>query len=235
MRAIRHYLVLALILATVTGCQMLPLGPDLASAPSPFGESPRIELTGVKTGNESDRIEILHTPQGDTTLIHTDVLDVVRTFDAQLTWQPVPTGTPGFERQFDYWLVGINVFRSRDRSAFAVFRFPQDWQSAPGSASDAGMIVITCEMMGFSPGAKAVEEAATAEPPSEAVSVPTIEPDIPDDNAPPSCGFASLEELQTYLPVLMAKAAEETRANRGLPEDEKGSTYAWSPIRVRIP
>jgi hypothetical protein len=235
MRAVRQYLILALIAATVSGCQMMPLGPDLARAPSPFGESASIYVETGTRGKDLAFARITHTASGDTATVHADLFQVGRDFDARLTWYPFAGGRADLDVPYDYWLTGINILQSADRSAYVILRLPKGWTPRPGTASKAEVMYVTCEMMGFYypfTRAKAVEYEA----PAEEDGPEPLRPEGPSkfmstELEAETCDFGAVEEVHAVAPQILLDADQA-----GMPSSESSiANYRWNPVSIRIP
>ena len=128
---------LAAVLAatTVSACSMFPVGPDLAKAPSPFGDAATIHIVDDKGDTLAD---ITHQPTGDRGVMTFGDFDS-KTYKADVTWHAFDSG---LKDDKVYWLAGVNLFQTADRSAYAVLRFPKGTnQDLPFKAD---MMVINC-------------------------------------------------------------------------------------------
>lgn len=205
----------ALSLAVILpACSMIALGPDLSKAPSPFGDAATIRLVG----DDGNTTEIHHTADGDTTTLKFDAVDQEKTFDGSLTWEPVTSADAG-DSTHDYWLAGINIFKTADRSAYIVLRYPHGLKIARPMTSDAfESILITCQMRGVDP--------TSLFDSGEASSSSSAAPQKP-------CDFAARADLDAFLPQMMAEARKAETA--GTASDSSGDDYHWQKMTVVLP
>ncbi len=218
---------------SLSACSMFPVGPDLAKAPSPFGDAATVQIVDDKGDTIAD---ITHQPTGDTGVMHFGDFDS-KTYKADLTWHAFDSGTK--DKQ-DYWLAGVNLFQTADRSAYAVLRFPQ------GADKDlpfkADMMVINCGMR-IDPDDMA--DAMTSDDSSSSNDSGSSEDSssgsAEEDQAKAmadqltSCDFDTLDQVYTFLPDMLAKARQETEDNKGKDEDDKTNDYEWEQVTIKIP
>src|SRR4051812_41640177 len=99
---------------TLSACSMFPVGPDLAKAPSPFGDAATVHILDDKGATIAD---LTHQPSGDRGVMTFGDFDS-KTYKADATWHAFDSGLK--DDKDDYWLAGINLFQTADRSAYAV-------------------------------------------------------------------------------------------------------------------
>jgi len=212
-------LVIAALAVALSGCSLFPIGPDLAATPSPFGDAPVVRL--LDPDSDDQPVEIQHTAAGDTTIIPVSPMSAGKSFNAGLTWHGFDGGLKDGK---DYWLVGINLFRTPDRSAYALLRFPHGTAFAPHSESrDAEMLMMTCTMRN--------PELALGFDPSEDDE---DDEDVAGANSKP-CDFETLDEVYAFVPQVLAASVKEDQDNAGKAEDDQSHDYKWEPVRIVVP
>ncbi len=220
----------------LSGCMMFPLGPDLAKAPSPFGNAPKVTLVDPEKGQD---ITIVHGPGGDTAVIEASGIVTGigsrSTFEAGVTWYRLD----GKDPDHDDWLVGLNIFKTLDRSAYVIMRYPRGLKITQPLDSDAfEMMPITCNMRGVDPFAKAPEAEAMASYVDGAAETPA--PEIASAPAPETqeraCDFVDMDEVRAVASDVLVKAQARDRATgEGASGDEISDDYKFAQFRVRIP
>lgn len=201
--------------AGLSACSMFPVGPDLTRAPSPFGDAPLVHFVG----SDGTTTEITHAANGDTAVLDLDPVNNGKTYEAGITWLPV--ANPG-DRDHDYWLAGINIFRTADRSAYLILRYPHGLKITRPMKSDAfETMLITCHMRGVEPlGFRASDEADSSDGTSSSSS----------SSDGKVCDFADRGDLDGFLPQVLDKA--KTAAASGSDDDDD---YKWQPVTIELP
>ena len=152
---LRQIGVVALASVLLVGCERpillwgnLVVGPDMGAA-GPFGARHAV-MTG-DSGNKDDkappmRIDI-H-PQGVTeeaTL--TGVLEGTKPYLAGVTWHEfTPIVAETNAARMDYWLIGLNLTRTPDRSIYGIVRFPH---GAALSVNGVEYVLLSCADLAF--------------------------------------------------------------------------------------
>jgi hypothetical protein len=231
-----NFLYIAVLSVGLSGCSFFAIGPDLDKTPTPFGPAPIVRL--ILQGADTPPIEIRHSNTGDTALVPASPMSKDKSFDASMTYYAFK---PAIEDHKDYWLVGINIFKTTDRSAYAVIRYPQGTQFTSGHSTAAEMLIMSCAMRGVYPPLtqplRQEEAISDNTPVSESADNQngngwTMAPTTSDDKI---CDFNSQDELYAFLPDLIRAAANEVENNKKKGEDEQSSDYRWEPIRIVIP
>ena len=240
MRTLLHFgglLAAVTVAVSLSACSMFPVGPDLAKAPSPFGEAATIHVVDDKGDTVAD---ITHQPTGDTGVMHFGDFDS-KTYKADLTWHAFDSG---MKDKQDYWLAGVNLFQMADRSAYAVLRFPH------GADKDlpfkADMMVINCGMR-IDPDdmADAIDSddssSSSSDDSSSDDSSSSSSPSAEEDQAKAmadkltGCDFDTLDQVYAFLPDMLAKAKQEVEDNKGKADDDKSNDYEWEKVTIKIP
>lgn len=225
---------------SLSACSMFPVGPDLAKAPSPFGDATRIQVVDDQGDTVAD---ITHQPTGDTGVLHFGDFDS-KTYNADVTWHAFD---PGLKDQQDYWLAGVNLFKTADRSAYAVLRFPHS--SGMSLPAKADMIVINCGMR-IDPDEMSdamTSDSMTSDMAEDSSSSSDSSSASPEDSSAgeiqakamaeqlTGCDFDTLDQVYTFLPDMLAKANQEVIDNKDKGEDEKTNDYEWEKVTIKVP
>lgn len=209
LRAVVSTVILA---AALSACGMFPVGPDLTKAPSPFGSAPVVHFIG----DDNKVTEIRHTALGDTAVLDfSSGGESGRSYEAAITWLPVGNGG---DAAHDYWLAGANIFRTADRSAYLVMRYPHGLKLAPPMKSDAfETMLVTCHMRGVEAFPSFDEDEASDGSSSSS----------PDSAPKKVCDFADRADLDAFVPTVLAKAQSA---------DADGDTdYKWDHVTIELP
>ena len=220
---------------SLSACSMFPVGPDLAKAPSPFGDAAQVQVIDDHGDTVAD---ITHQPTGDTGVLHFGDFDS-KTYNADVTWYAFD---PGLKDQQDYWLAGVNLFKTADRSAYAVLRFPRSAGMRPPAKAD--MMVINCgmridpdEMSDAMTSDTAEDSSSSSEDNSsgnEDSSAGEIQAKAMAEQLT-GCDFDTLDQVYKFLPDMLAKANQEVIDNKDKGEDEKTNDYEWEKVTIKVP
>ncbi len=214
---IRRVVIVVGLALALPACSMFPLGPDLARAPTPFGDAPVVQLVG----DDGQTTEIRHGDAGDTAVLNFDAVDKEKTFDAGITWLPISSGG---DPAHDYWLGGVNIFRTADRSAYVVLRYPHGLKIARPMKSDTfETIIMTCQMRGVDPAAAFMPQASSDDASSSSSS---------SDAPQKPCDFATRADLDAFVPEMMTTALKAEKAGADSGDD---SDYHWQKVTVVLP
>ncbi|MFT4076222.1 MAG: hypothetical protein QM647_11915 [Asticcacaulis sp.] len=218
----------------LSACSTLPIGPDLAKAPTPFGDAPLIRL--ITNDPETPPIEIRHTDTGDSAILPVSPMSKDKPFNATITYYGFTANTDDHQ---DYWLAGANIFQTADRSAYAVIRYPHGAEFQSGSHTNGEMLIVTCAMRGVYPPLTRPQKEDTPNDATASISSDhqdesglNITPLASDDKA---CDFNSQDELYAFLLQLVRAAADEAASNKKKSENDRSSDYEWQTIRIVIP
>ncbi|MDV6332481.1 hypothetical protein [Asticcacaulis sp. 201] len=226
-------LIMAVLATGLASCGGMPIGPDLARAPSPFGDAPIVRLVSTSPDDKAPPIEIFHGNATDTAVLPITPVSPEKSLDALITWQAFDGGVTDGQA---YWLVGANVFRTSDRSSYAVLRFPKSARFAPKSTTHAELMVLSCDMRtGYTPSAL----PASAHTPEDTVAGSPVTENMgmenEDDEPKKDCDFNSREEIDNFLPLLMKAAHQNSADTRKKTTDDGESHYQWEQVDILIP
>lgn len=223
---LKRFGALALAALALGGCQRpvalwgaLVVGPDMEAA-GPFAAD-HVVLTG-DSGDTDDkdtsappmRIDIRHAATDEAVL--TGVLEGTKPYNAGVTWHAfTPIVAEPNAVRMDYWLVGLNLTRTPDRSVYGVLRFPHGADpAAVGGAQDFEYVLLSCDDLAFARKTAFETDAHTT---------------IPLDAAPPpqagDCEFNSLKEAYT---VTQHALKNYDRVHR----EKDAPGLNWRPVRM---
>ena len=142
------------------------VGPDL-EAQGPFGNHP-VTLTAAEAPSPM-RIDIRPGGTEEATLTH--VVSDTKTYLAGVTWHvftPIVAETNA--ARMDYWIVGLNLTRTPDRSIYSVMRFPHGADlTAPGAKVEYALLscgdLALARQAAFVTGAKSAVALGSAPAP----------------------------------------------------------------------
>ncbi|WKL55899.1 hypothetical protein Q1W73_09290 [Asticcacaulis sp. ZE23SCel15] len=161
------------------------------------------------------RIEIERGPTEDVaTLEH--VLSDTKSYLAGVTYHsftPIISETNA-ERKA-YWIVGLNLSRTPDRSVYSVIRFPYEQTFNKGSETEIEYLKLDCYDLSVARSAVASFDPAN------------VDKNIPDELSPEAgeCEFNSLKEAYN-LTGLMFKKYDQIKHFDGAPQPK------WQKLRV---
>jgi hypothetical protein len=240
-------IVLSLCTITLSGCTAMAVGPDLDKTPSPFGDVSNIRLSTID--DPRYYLKIQHSADGDKG-IYRDPTQGNLTYKADITYygfSPLLAETNAARR--DYWLVGINLTQTKDRSFYFLLRYPYGKPLRSGEAhTDFEIAAIGCAAMqngvsrdlnfaGSKPKTPATEEYdwSTGTFPAEA-KAPTPEPPapivLPDDPSDRGCEFKDMDEVRAFAPKVLLADEKQRRDNLSKPEDERRTDLGWVSIKA---
>ena len=122
----------------------LVVGPDL-EAKGPFGNHP---VTLQPDGDISSmRIDLRPGASEEATLTH--VISDTKPYLAGVTWRAfTPIVAETNATRMDYWIVGMNLSRTPDRSVYSVMRYPHSADlTAPGAHVEYAL--LSCDALAF--------------------------------------------------------------------------------------
>lgn len=132
----RHRFSLVLVVACMgllSACTKAVLGPDLAHRPTPFVAQGTVELSD---SSGTTKATITARPDGDAATVQFEDLGS-QPYNATLTYRAfVPIIAESNAAKKDYWLVGVNLARTADRSFYALMRYPSGKPLEPGTRRD---------------------------------------------------------------------------------------------------
>ncbi|EGF93324.1 hypothetical protein ABI_17640 [Asticcacaulis biprosthecium C19] len=213
----------AAAMLTLSACNMFPVGPDLAKAPTPFGNAAQVDIANADEGMD---VQIRHTPDGDRITLTYPMLGK-KPYEGDVTYHAID-GTAAETN----WLIAANVFQSADRSVYAILKYPKGTTFAPGSETEGSIMMVTCVMR--MPSEAEIEakynadDNATEEEQSEMLA--SALGDIMG-----GCDFNTIEEVHAFGPKVLAAAQEEADINAKVPASRQEDNYEWKPVTITVP
>jgi hypothetical protein len=226
----RHKPVLVLFVACMgmlSACTKAVIGPDLAHRPTPFVPNGTIELSDTYGVIQA---EVTARPVGDTATVRFEDLGE-KPYTATVTYHAfTPIIAESNTARKDYWLIGLNLTQTPDRSFYAVMRYPHGKALEPGTTrNDFEFRLLDCGDL-----AKPPEEDA-----SDAVNE-EVEKKILQGDAPPNlfayresntfCTFERIEDVERHASrILRMDDVERRDAEAGL---DTAALNRWSRLKV---
>ena len=222
--SLKRFCILALASLALGGCQRpvtlwgnLVVGPDMDAA-GPFAAR-HIMLSG--DGGDADdkgesgtamRIDIRRGITDDAVL--TGVLEGTKPYNAGVTWHALaPIVAEPNATRMDYWLVGLNLTRTPDRSVYGILRFPHGADPAAGK-DGFEYVLLSCDDLAFARKTTFETDAHTA-----------IVLDAAPSPQAGDCEFNSLQEA--YLVTLhLLKNYDRVHHEKDAPGLD------WRPVQV---
>ena len=102
-----------------------------------------------------------------------NVLSDTKDYMAGVTYRPfTPIVAETNAERHDYWIVGMNASRTRDRSTYAILRFPHGLNLAPGLNSDAfDYVALDCSDLELARRGSYVHEDSDGKPVGQPVKL----------------------------------------------------------------
>ena len=206
------------------------VGPDLGKA-GPFAQAHEVLLDQPSPASGSSapdaeplmHIDIVPSPAGDSaTLVH--VVSDTKPYLAGGTYHAfLPIVAETNARQKDYWIVGLNLTRTPDRSIYTVLRFPHGQSFAPGTSSD------TVEYLQLACGDLDMARSASYQA-SDDNGKPKGAPVTLDAAPPPEAGACEYNSLKEALAVTPAALRNYDRI-RNVPD---APALEWRPLHMTV-
>ena len=204
------------------------VGPDLGHD-GPFAAAHDIVLTGI-TPAATDasppvRIAIVRGDREDVATLEHVVSDT-KAYLAGVTYQPfTPIIAETNAEQKDYWIVGLNMTRTPDRSIYTVLRYPHGLRIEPGLTSDAfEYLSLDCSDLDLA--RQTQYEIDTTDKTGKA-----SKRIIPLEAAPPAeagtCEYNSLKEAIAVTPAVF-------RNYDRLKNESDTPQLSWHPLHVEV-
>ena len=219
-------LALALPLAlSLGGCQRpvtlwgnLVVGPDMDTT-GPFAAHHVVLSSDSGDSDDKDasgtsmRIDIRHGVTDDAVL--TGVLEGTKPYNAGVTWHAfTPIIAEPNAARMDYWLFGLNLTRTPDRSVYGIIRFPHAADLAAGGAVD--YVLLSCDDLAFARQTTFETDAHTK------IAL--------DAAAPPQAGDCEFNSLQEAYAVTSHALKNYDRVHH----EKDAPTLNWRPVKVAI-
>ncbi|ESQ87083.1 hypothetical protein ABAC460_21170 [Asticcacaulis sp. AC460] len=207
---------------TLSACNMFPVGPDLAKAPTPFGSAAQVDIVNEE---ESMDVEIRHTPEGDRITLTYPMLGQ-KPYEGDVTYHAIGEGKDEVN-----WLIAANVFQSADRSVYAILTYPKGTSFTPGSETQASIMMVTCVMR--MPSEEEIEAKYSGnENASEDEQSQMLASALGDIMS--GCDFNTVEEVHAFGPKVLAAAQEEADINAKVPASRQENNYEWKPVTITV-
>ncbi|WP_443748346.1 hypothetical protein [Asticcacaulis solisilvae] len=225
------YLAVAILMTFgLTACQKPAAGSDPVIGSDlghdwPFGTAGFVRIADRPDGDDAvvTRLDITRSAPEDHGLAVNIVSNTTKPFDAGVSYlrlRPIVAETNADAR--DYWLVGLNLSRTRDRSVYMLLRYPAALQLAPGIDSDAfEYAVLTCNDLDV---ARRPADYYAPRKESEP-GRPEPKPDPAPEAGP--CEFNSPREVAALAPLVL-KRYDQIRHYEDAP------TLHWLPAHAEI-
>ena len=194
-----------------SGWSSLVVGPDLEST-GPFGNHP---VTLAAPDDLSPiRIDIRPGATEEATLTH--LISDTKPYLAGVTWHaftPIVAETNAM--RMDYWIVGLNLSRTPDRSVYSVIRYPHSMDlTAPGARVEYA--VLSCDDLAFARKTSFETGAKTS-----VTLDPAPAPEAGD------CEFNSLKEAYAVTAKILS-AYDRVRHTKDAP------ALTWETLKVTL-
>ncbi|ESQ75510.1 hypothetical protein ABAC402_08270 [Asticcacaulis sp. AC402] len=208
----------------LSACNMFPVGPDLAKAPTPFGNAAQVDIANADEGMD---VHIRHMPDGDRITLTYPMLGK-KPYEGDVTYHAID-GTAAESN----WLIAANVFQSADRSVYAILKYPRGTTFAPGSETQGEVMMLTCAMrMPSEEELEAKYENADKDASEEDQDI-LVASALSDIFS--ACDFNTVEEVHAFAPKAIAAAREEDEINARVPASRREDSYEWKPVTIRVP
>ncbi|MEM9966314.1 MAG: hypothetical protein AAGC58_13315 [Asticcacaulis sp.] len=184
----------------------------------PFGDFTQVRLTPPNDPDgKAMRIEIAKAPNEDVATL-TRVLSDTKPYLAGVSYHPfVPIVAETNAERKDYWIVGLNLSRTPDRSVYTVIRFAHDLEMEKGVVHRIEYMQLSCRDL------EIARLPPEAHDPANANKTYTAEfdPEAGD------CEFNSLTEAHRVTPLIFKKY-DQIKSFRDAPSPE------WQPLEMVI-
>ncbi len=175
------------------------VGPDMDKI-GPFQTFQRITFAAVRaedTPAESKLMRIeLQKRNGEDVATLYNLLSDHKSYLAGVTYHPfTPVIAETNAERKDYWIVGMNLSRTPDRSVYSVMRFPQGTDFSPGQSPKVEYLKLDCSDLDF-----ALQPVASFDPANAEKSfAPEFKPEAGE------CEFNSLNEAYKVTALALRK------------------------------
>jgi len=218
-------------IAALAGCEARPtlydtvLGIDLGHH-GPFDSARQVTLSEISTEKDSPslpRLEITRGESEDSGVVENILSNSTKPLLAGVSYssfKPIIAETNAEAR--DYWLVGLNMTRTPDRSVYILLRYPHGLDIRPGLSSDAfEYLTLECDKLDVArhPVKYYAPRVEGTPPPPE----PKLEPE-PEAGA---CEFNSLAEAARMTPLVLKRYDQIKRY-------ESAPTLSWTTLHVEV-
>ena len=217
--------------AILTGCEAKPaiydsvLGVDLGHS-GPFDSAQQVTLSEIATekdGPALPRLEIRRGESEDSGTVENILSNSTKPLLAGVSYShfvPIIAETNAEAR--DYWLIGLNMTRTPDRSVYILLRYPHGLDIHPGLSSDVfEYLALECDKLDVARHpAKYYAPRKEGDPETPE---PKLEP-VPEAGA---CEFNSLAEAAKMTPLVL-KRYDQVKRYEGAP------ALSWTPLHIEV-
>ena len=205
------------------------VGPDLGRGGPFTGASevhigaPEADPSASSSASSAPYLDITPNAAGDTGRMARIVASTDKPFDAGVSYYrftPVVAETNA--EAHTYWLVGLNLSRTPDRSTYIVLRYPANLAIQPGLSSDAfDYIALTCADLDV-----ARQPAASFAPRKDGEAQAS---DAPPDPKPEAgdCEFNSRAEMARLTPLILKRYDQ-------IKHYDNAPTLSWQSVHVDV-
>ncbi|MFT4090032.1 MAG: hypothetical protein QM645_04820 [Asticcacaulis sp.] len=211
-----------LLLLSLTACAKpvysdKVVGPDMAPE-GPFGDFNQVRLTPPNDpSGKALHIQITKSPQEDVATL-TRVLSETKPYLAGVTYHPfIPIVAETNADRKDYWIVGLNLTRTPDRSIYTVIRFPHGLEMEKGVVHTIEYKELSCDDLEIARLPVKAHDPANASKTYAA----EFEPEAG------SCEFNSLTEAYKVTPLIFKKY-DQIKSFKDAPAPD------WQPLEMII-
>ena len=226
----RHGFSLVLVVACMgmlSACTKAVVGPDLAHRPTPFVAEGTVDLSDTFGVMQAT---IIARPEGDTATVRFDDIGE-RPYNATVTYHAfVPIIAESNADRKDYWLIGLNLTQTPDRSFYAIMRYPHGKGLQPDTArDDFEFRVLNCGP--YHPKAKAAEEDGNA----AAQAVEETRTDIPANQVRHTetdtlCLFHRRNDVEQHANWILQQ--DDMLRREAMRDPEMVTDNGWSRLKV---
>ncbi|ESQ79915.1 hypothetical protein [Asticcacaulis sp. YBE204] len=211
------------------------VGPDMEKA-GPFGNFKHITFAAVRaedtpTDSQLMRIELVK-GAGENVATLYNLLSDSKSYMAGVTYHAfVPVIAETNAERHDYWIVGMNLSRTPDRSVYSVIRFAHGATFTPGQTVKVDYLSLDCDDLEVArrpvsyfepqPVDAGTDTSASASEDIEPLELPEFKPEAGE------CEFNSLTEAYRLTPEILRRYDQIKRF-------EDAPTPRWLPLVATV-
>jgi len=216
----RLFPLLGFLVLGLSGCSLAAMGPDLAKRPTPLVERGTIRIVEadqpiditIKADPDGDRATVIFGPLGKAP------------YQGDLTFQAFsPLVAETIADRHDYWLVAANLSQTRDRSFYAILRYPYGKPLLPHSVrKDFELRLMSCDGASKPAAEEARADGRNVEQPTQA---PT-----PYEKNDANCVFPTVSAAIDFAGESLQK--DEQDARDALAKKDESYQSPWLKLEV---
>lgn len=211
------------------------VGPDMEKA-GPFGNVRHITFAAVRTEDTPAdsylmRIELIKGNGEDVATLY-NLLSDSKPYLAGVTYHAfIPIIAETNAKRHDYWIVGMNLSRTPDRSVYSVIRFARGATFTPGQTVNVDYLSLDCHDLEIArhpvsyfepqPVNTGAESSASASEDIEPLELPDFKPEAGE------CEFNSLTEAYRLTPEILRRYDQ-------IKHFEDAPTPHWLPLVATV-